>query len=62
VAALHFEDRIMTLREARAEIYELARLLRDLGDTETARQIMTALALSEPAPPARFQHTRGKSR
>jgi hypothetical protein len=39
----------MNAETTRAEIYELARLLRVLGDADGARRVMDALALTEDA-------------
>jgi len=39
----------MNVHSARAEIYELARLLRLLGDAEGAKQVMNALTITEDA-------------
>jgi len=38
-----------SVQATRAEIYELARLLRNLGDTEGAKQVVEALTLTEEA-------------
>jgi len=39
----------MDIRTTRAEIYELARLLRLFGDNEGARQVIIALTITEDA-------------